>query len=138
MTLRRFPSIEAAVMDLLVEQFPILADDPPGVFHVGRELVADVADRMPYVRVAAIGGPADQLTTRATIDIDVFTLDYWASVNLAGDIQQLLMAYPHRVETGGRVVVLDTVTNPLAPQEVPWTDRNVHRQYASYAISARR
>lgn len=129
-----FPSVVLAVMDLLEAAFP-------GI-QTGTELPADlpalVGGGTNFVRVSRLGGTTDRTTTTPTLDVDLFARSWAVGDDVSRQIEQVLLAYPHRVQSAGRYVVLDTVTEVMGPQEVPWTDRNIRRFIASYQISARR
>jgi len=91
-----------------------------------------------FVRVSALGGPETLITTRPTVDIDVFAGSRREARDLSQRIHQWLVRYPHRVWYDARFVVLDTVRVSMSPQEVDWQDSRVRRFYSSYQISARR
>lgn len=138
-----FPDITETVMHGLEAQFPELAPhtiNGETVYRVGREVPIEgplVGGR--FVRVGGIGAPEGFVTTRPTIDLDVFAGSYAAGWDLSQRIHQWIIRYPHRIEFGARFVVLDAVRVSMSPQEVDWdADSRVRRFYSSYQISARR
>lgn len=137
-----FPDLVVAVMDLLVANFPneLGADAMTGqqaVYdHLPSEDFSSYGDW--FVRVGHLGGRGDRLTSRGTVDIDVFGRGRTATWDFAQRIHQTVIRYPHRIESSARIVVLDEVTVSTEPQAVPWPDPRVRRFMMSYGLSARR
>lgn len=118
-----------------------------GPVQIAGETLYRVDSRLPpegplvaghFARVGGLGAPEGFVTTRPTIDLDIFGPDYDSTRDLSYRIHQWLVRYPHRVSYGARFVVLDTVRVSMSPQEVDWQDSRVRRFYSSYQISARR
>ena len=135
--MQRFPNIEKAVVILVQTSFEQLATSS-GIHKVGTEYPSEVIDRLPFVRVRALATQSGYITTYRQVDIDVLARRYDEAYDLAGDIEQVVMAAPHRVQLPDRVVVLEWRSTPQGPQEVPWIDPSIHRIVASYVLGARR
>ncbi len=129
-----YPDVAEAVMDLCIQWFPALETRPGGDFRVGRVFPDNVQSRLPFVRMADIGGNDDGITDIPLIDIDVFHDSFSHARDLAKGIQARLLGYPHIIGS----TVIDRVRTAMRPHDVPWDDDRVHRFYASYQISARR
>ena len=135
---RPYPSIPRAVMALLKYEMPGLIETVISSWPADATQRATAPGALPLVRVAGLGGTTDETTKSEPIDVDVLTSTWSASDLISRQIEQVLMAYPHQVRSGGPFAYLDFVTTIVGPQEVPWGDPNVRRFIASYRISARR
>jgi hypothetical protein len=123
----RFPDIEDALVVLLE---PLAG----GEDHTGTETPANLQDVLPFIRVVRTGGFSDQVNDYATVDIDTFDATYRTGVKpLAERVRQFLTGQTHRV--GG--VVLDRITCPNAPAELPWAP-GMRRMGATYTVVSRR
>lgn len=144
---RRFPIVEKLVVDLLLRDFPELADEertasayrPDGiVYHVGdaEDPPPDLATITPYVRVAPAGSPPQLVRWLdvANLDIDVWHTDRDESRRICGDIREYLRP---RLFISGRGVI-DTLTVTGRPQPVAWADDTVSRYLLQVQVSARR
>lgn len=124
MTLPVFPDIEAAFHELL-----------SGFGENGVATPPDLENKLPFIRVQAIGGGDDRVTDSVSLAVSVFTADR-SGLEIAEQIRQTLTA------TGGKatsVGVIDRITTDLRPIEVPWTDGATIRQFAArYRVRARR
>jgi hypothetical protein len=129
-----FPDIIDGLKILFAQWFPELATQPDDDFRVGRVFPPNLQDRLPFVRMADIGGNDDGLTDTPLIDIDVFHQTFAQARDLSKGIQVRLLGYPHRVGS----LVIDEVRTAMRPHDVPWDDDRVRRFYSSYQISARR
>ena len=137
------PDLEIAVMRLLTENFPELAQPDGGRRRVETETPDDlstiVTSSAMFARVSDISGPAtDRHGACAQIDVDLFGRSRTATRDLAFAIQALLEGYPHTVFVGESFVLVDEVVTSRTPSRVPWDDVVLRRYYASYLLSARR
>jgi hypothetical protein len=101
---------------------------------VGPRLPADLQDRLPLIRVRAIGGSDDRITDRTRVDVEVYAADYLTARGLAEAARQRLLAYPHMTEAGN----VDRVETESRPAEIPHDDQAVRLVAATYRISLRR
>lgn len=131
---RRFPDIEAALLDWLKATFPELADADGKVdLHVGSEPPGPSLDaRLPFVVVARVGGPDDFHTDYPVVDIDVFGAGRRQAYDLAEGVRTALLAKP---QVGG--VTIDTVRTRTFMRR-PWDNPKIRRWGATYELSARR
>lgn len=120
----RFPDVQR----VLVAELEALAGDG----HTAIETPADLAERLPFVRVLRSGGYSDRIADHAVVDIDVFAASYTAVELLAEQIRQHLVGPPPPVGA------LDRVEVEVAPRELPWGDGTVRRFGATYRTHARR
>lgn len=132
--LKPYPDVVEAIADLCILWFPELATRPGGDFRVGRVFPDNIQNKLPFVRMADIGGNDDGLTDIPLIDIDVFHKTFVQARDLSKGIQARLLGYPHVIGT----TVIDRVRTAMRPHDVPWDDDRVKRFYSSYQISARR
>lgn len=104
------------VMDFIESTFPELEG------NTGTELPtsADYADSKFYAQVFQVDGPVDTFGQEPILDIAVFHQRWLTAEQMAFHIEHALLGYPHRVETGGRSVVIDRVYVTSAAHELPW------------------
>lgn len=132
-SLKPFPDIEVAVMDILERDFAELGAGDTGTVTPA-DLGARVAAGRFFVRVTMITGRDDRLTAYPVVDVDTFGPTRDATRDLAERIRAHLLGYPLSVGT----VTLDRVVTETAPFQAPWEDENVRRRLATYRISTRR
>lgn len=120
----RFPDVQRVLVDGLV----VLT----GADRTAIETPADLADRLPFVRVLRVGGHSDRLNDVAVVDVDVFAATYTDGEQLAEQIRQYLVGPPPPIG------VLDRVDCEIAPRELPWGDGQVRRWNATFHITSRR
>lgn len=104
------------------------------------ELV-DPADGRPktYAQAFAWGGDQERLNNYPTIDVSFFAHSYVEASRLATKFETALMEYPHRVESSGRTVVVDSVEVVTPTVEVPWLEESTTRRFqGTYTLSVRR
>jgi hypothetical protein len=133
-TLRPYPRHVIVLLDWAEREFPALA----GGRHTGTEAPTDLADLLPFLAVAAVGGDATRLDAHPLLDFDVFARSKTEAEGLAFALNARLMEYPHRVESGERFVVIDEVINTRYPVELPWADSGVRRFGSTYQLTFRR
>ena len=129
-----YPDVIDALRELLPRWYPELASTSEEDFHVGRTFPEDLLTKLPFVRLADIGGNDDRITDRPLIDVDVFHQSFAQVETLARGIQAHLLSGPHWA--GG--ILLDRVRTAMRPHPIPWDSDEVSRMYASYSLSARR
>lgn len=121
----RFPDVQRLLVADL-EQFP-------GPGRTGIETPELLETVTPFVRIRKVSGHSDLITDVSTVQIDVFTLLYASSEDMAEQIRQYLVGPPPPPPR------LDRVDCVAAPQELPWDDESPVRRFgATYQIQARR
>ena len=120
-----FPDIQRVLVTL--------ARTVEGVAAAGTETPADLQQRLPFVRVARIGGPRTSTLDSPTVDVDVFASTYAVGQSLAGRVSDLFLSAPH--VAGGALI--DTAASITGPVEVPWADPGVRRFLATYRFTLR-
>lgn len=126
MTVARFPDIHRLLL-------AVLEDLAGGPEHLGTQTPADLAARLPFIRVARIGGPSDRISDYARVAVDVFAATYIEAEALAALVHELLTGT--RLRAGGAVV--DRVGVDQAPVELPWSPQ-VRRFQGRYLFVSRR
>lgn len=113
------PSPTSTVMDLLEQVYPT---DLAGRVKVELPDTGEVPAQGQgfYAQVFHFGGDSDQFEQRPTMDISVFGRGWKATERMAFRVEGTLLGYPHRVSSGERVVVIDRVSVPSSPTELPW------------------
>jgi hypothetical protein len=119
-----FPDVADELITALERDFDGLTADT---------VTGDVGARLPLAVVSDLGGPADELTQYARINIDVFAPTRSASYSLAAQIHDWLVPRRRLVS-----VTIDTVRTDARPHEVPWSGDTVRRHVATYQLSTRR
>jgi hypothetical protein len=120
-----YPDIEAG----LVSAFADLAS-------TGTSTPGDLATRLPFLRIACIGGRDDGTTDLSHVDIDAFAATKAAAAVLAEQVRQRLVSRKS-VRIPGYVI--DRATTDLKPHQVPYSPTPPPYRYtASYSVSARR
>lgn len=104
------------MMDFLESTFAELTG------RVGTELpeAKDYAGEEFYAQVFQVDGLADIFGQEPILDIAVFHQRWLAAEQMAFHVERALLGYPHRVESGGRSVVIDRVYVTSAAHELPW------------------
>jgi hypothetical protein len=125
--LLQYPDVEAK-MAAALEQFVVAG-------RVGTETPADLAQKLPFIRVTRRGGSDNGVTDRARIDVEVFAATRAIGYPLIEKIRQhLIQTSAYRADDPFDVVRCD-----VGPQELPWGDgRTVRRWTTSYSVSSRR
>lgn len=126
MTAPRFPDVHRLLL-------AVLEDLAGGEGHLGTQTPADLAARLPFIRVARIGGPSDRISDYARVAIDVFGATYAEAEALAALVHELLTGT--RLRAGGAVV--DRVGVDQAPVELPWSPQ-IRRFQGRYLFVSRR
>lgn len=124
--LASFPDGEAAILDTVAAE--------PGVADSGTETPPDLQDRLPFVRVARVGGPDNVIDDYPLVDVDVFAATRAVAAPLAERLRQRLLAGPHRTPAG----VIDRVRTTSGPVQLPWADPGIRRFGATYRAAMRR
>jgi hypothetical protein len=105
--------------------------------RVVTELPADLASKLPVVRVTKFGGADDVLTIdRPTVDVDCYAVSRGAAEDLAEQVRDLLR-FTLRGQTVGGVTVSRTRTM-VGPHWLPYDDTALRRSGASYELTIRR
>ena len=128
------PQAEMVMRALIRTEFGL----EEGQYHqVGRDLLGTPPAPW-YVRIQKVGGRSGQLQGMAVLDIEVFAPDYVVADSIAAALEGILLGYPHVVEVGEEIVVIDSVDQNVAPHEIFWDDERVSRILATYVITLRR
>jgi hypothetical protein len=122
---RRFPDVHVLLIEVLT---PLV-----GVGRVATQTPADLAQRLPFVRVNRTGGYSDRLCDYARVDVDVFHQTYSDGERLAARVHEFLTGQRLRASNG----LVDRVAVDVAPVEVPW-DSGVRRFTGRYLLVSRR
>ena len=129
-----FGPVGRALLTLLEERIPLLADDPS---RSGGELPGEVD--MLYVRIASVpGGATDQLSGDFVFDVEVFSPDWNIADSVAQDIEAVLIGYPQVVGLNDQIFIFDKVRQNQGVSPVYWDDDTVYRFLATYVITMRR
>lgn len=113
-TIRTSPT--SLAMDFLESRFTEL------VGQVGVELPESeqyAGDRF-YAQIFQVDGPSDRFGQEPILDIAVFHRRWKQAEQMAFHVEAAFLGYPHRVESGGRSVVIDRVYVTSAAHELPW------------------
>lgn len=121
----RFPDVHILLIEVLT---PLV-----GVDRVATQTPADLAQRLPFVRVTRTGGYSDRLCDYARVDVDVFHKTYGDGERLAAGLHEYLTLQRLRA-SNGRV---DRVAVDAAPVELPWAS-GVRRFTGRYLLITRR
>ena len=122
---RRFPDVQVLLIEVLT---PFV-----GVDRVALQTPADLAQRLPFIRVARTGGYSDRLCDYARVDIDVFHRTYADGERLAARVHEYLTGQRLRAGNG----LVDRVGVDVAPVELPWAS-GVRRFTGRYLLVSRR
>lgn len=134
--LNRLPQGELVLRALFRDRLNLVTDEEQA--RVGRDLLGTPPEPW-YVRVQIVpGGGADKIQGDVVLDVEVFGRDYLEADSLAGDLEAILLGYPHVVEVGEETVVIDSVDLNVRPHETFWDDETVTRILATYVITMRR
>ena len=131
-----FRDPEEATREFVLDCFKDLEDF--GAANVGNFPGPGLAEKLPYVSVDLVDGPADYFEASPIMAIDVFAGRKDLAKKLAWELQLYFMRYPQVVEVQGRAFVLDFAECLSIPHDVPWDDTKVRRQSARYQITSRR
>lgn len=128
-------SLTALGMDLVAS---LLSDEPQ--VNVGSAYDEDRATPGAiYVAVVMLPGESDRLTSMPIYDVSVFSPKYTTSERVALKLDERLMGYPFRVDSGETVAVVDSVFVNSPPAEVDWRgDETIRRFLGTYQIVIRR
>ena len=118
-----FPDVE----DLLCDFFDDLAE-------TATRSDINLQQKLPLIVVVRRGGPTGRYNDEPRLDIDTFAPTRAQARELAVAVQQRLIPGPVRLDGA----VLDRVTNPSGPFELPYADDTVRRFTASYGAVLRR
>lgn len=121
-----FPDLEVALLDVLA---PLV----PNTDHLGTDTPSNLDVMLPFLRLDRYGGPWDQVSDRADLDLDVFAATRQQA-------RSLLVAALERLNTEHRSgsTVIDSVTVTVGPARRPWINTNIRRWSASLTVTARR
>jgi len=125
-TLPRFPDIH----HLLITVLEALAG---GREHLGIQTPAQLAERLPFIRMVRTGGLSDRVSDYARVTIDVFGPTYAETEQLAARVHEYVTG--SRLRAGGAVV--DRVAVDQAPVELPWSPQ-IRRFQGRYLFVCRR
>lgn len=73
-----------------------------------------------YLQVSALDGTRERHEQFWEFDYSVYAPRFTQAEAIALSLDRLLVRYPHRVSSGGRSVVIDTVVVTSASTELPW------------------
>lgn len=134
--LRTFPDVEDVLLTWAKETFEVLGDpeDGPVDLHVGSQTPPRLAERLPFLMVARIGGGDNFVTDFATVSIDVFGAKRSDAYDLIEAVRERLLRTPVRASGA----VLDNCRTRSGPQRAPWSGDDVVRINIEMEISARR
>lgn len=139
------PDVEVGLMQLVREQFPVLATSGGGRLRVATETPDDlptiVTDSAPFLRITDIAPRrSGRLEVNPTVDFDLYWRGRSRTRTLAVQIEAWMLSYPHSVTTPeDGFMLIDGVIVSMGPQRVPFAENsNVERYYSSYQLSARR
>lgn len=127
-----FRDEEAVVLDQIEAYY---RDENPRTVYTGDQTPNDddLVDVLPFIRVGRVGGAArrgDEHTDRPVIDIDVMASTRAEAKAIAKEIEQLILARRHPIDTANVL---------MAAQRVPWVEgMPIRRFYASYQLALRR
>jgi hypothetical protein len=122
---RRFPDVQVLLIEVLG---PFV-----GVDRIGTQTPADLAQRLPFIRVARTGGYSDRHNDYARVDVDVFHRTYADGERLAARVHEHLSVARLRAGNG----LVDRVGVDMAPVELPWASA-VRRFTGQYLLVCRR
>lgn len=121
----RFPDVQVLLIEVLT---PFAGAD-----RVALQTPADLAQPLPFIRVARTGGYSDRLCDYARVDIDIFGRTYTDGEQLAARVHEYLTGQRLRARNGR----VDRVGVDVAPVEVPWAS-GVRRFTGRYLLVSRR
>ncbi len=137
------PAIEPVVGQLLWDRLNL--QTPAERDRVDRDLTGTplvgitTGESLPwFVRIIKVSGTSDRFGGDFVLDIETFAEHYLLADSLASGIDALLLGYPHTVEVDAGRVVIDAVSQNVAPHEIPWGDEVVTRILATYVFTVRR
>lgn len=125
---RRFPDVVSLLLDAIES---ILG----GGQHTGYVTPADLADRLPFVRVRRVSGNRDRFNDFAVVDLDVFAATYPAALDLSEQLADWLCGPPPPI------AAFDRAECTSSPVELPWDDSDppkLRRFGATYTVVSRR
>lgn len=131
MTQQDWPDVEKA----LSAWVKTVDTGTPGdtVSNAGSVTPADLGDRLPFIRISQLGGSDDTITDNPVVDIEVFAASRDQARRIAGAIRQGLRP---RVRAGGAII--DSVRTNTSPRMLPWSNTQIARCSATYALGLRR
>ncbi|MFF4478678.1 hypothetical protein ACFY1A_16910 [Streptomyces sp. NPDC001520] len=97
------------------------------------ETPADLAERLPVVRVERIGGPDERFAEHPRVAVDVFAGTADEARTLAGQIRDALLFLRGPVGSA----VIRSVRCDAGPSRQPWANETVYRRGATYTVSLR-
>lgn len=127
-----FRDEEAVVLDQIEAYY---RDENPRTVYTGDQTPNDddLVDVLPFIRIGRVGGAprrGDEHTDRPVIDVDVLAKTRAEAKQIAKEIEQLLLAARHPI---------DTCNVLMSAQRVPWVEGvPIRRFYASYQLGLRR
>lgn len=111
-------------------------DDPDT--QIGEWPGSDLDQKLPYIAVEVVDGPADYLESEPVVDIDVFAATRKGAKSIAAAIQLAFLRYPSGVNVAGTWVTIDRVVCTGLPVKREWDDPSIRRQSATYQLTVRR
>lgn len=106
-------SATSLMLDWIEATFPEMAGQT-GIEIPGPE------QTYPYQQVFQVGGDDDGLQRTPVLDVYTFDLRWKDAERRAMLTDQAILRYPHRVDTGSKVVLVDKVYVPEEAVELPW------------------
>lgn len=103
--------------------------------RVATDVPSDLADEVPFVQVARIGGPDDDndyTLDKPTVSVDCFAADRPSASTLGLQVHKALRKALPGVTTGGAVVTAVLTVSGMAWR--PWDDVTVRRFGATYQL----
>jgi hypothetical protein len=89
--------------------------------------------QLPFVRIGKLGGPRGDVTDNPQVDIDVFAATRDQAFAIADEISERL-----KPRTRAGDAIIDTVRTPVSPRQLPWSNDDIKRVSATYALGLRR
>lgn len=119
---------ETVLRVFLRERFPAAT--------VSAETPKDLETKLPFIRLAVVGGADDRLTDSTVIDVETFAASRYDAGILAEEVRDAILSFQGREDSANRWLI-DTTDTLTRPRWVDYRNPLVQRYVGTYSVGMR-